>query len=42
MAVLQNKQRWKVVLLLLAAAIAGVTLWYTNGIARRIRDEEKA
>jgi len=42
MAVLQNKQRWKVVLLLLAAAIAGVTLWYTNSIARRIRDEEKA
>ena len=42
MAVLQNKQRWKVVLLLLAAAIAGITLWYTNSIARRIRDEEKA
>ena len=42
MAVLQNKQRWKVILLLLAATIAGVTLWYTNGIARRIRDEEKA
>lgn len=42
MAVLQNKQRWKVVLLLLAATIAGVTLWYTNSIARRIRDEEKA
>ncbi len=30
------------VLLLLAATIAGVTLWYTNSIARRIRDEEKA
>jgi hypothetical protein len=42
MSVLQNKQRWKVVLLLLAATIAGVTLWYTNSIARRIRDEEKA
>ena len=42
MAVMQNKQRWKVVLLLLAAAIAGITLWYTNSIARRIRDEEKA
>jgi len=42
MAVLRNKQRWKVILLLLAAAIAGVTLWYTNSIARRIRDEEKA
>ncbi len=42
MAVMQNKQRWKVILLLLAAAIAGVTLWYTNSIARRIRDEEKA
>ncbi len=42
MAVLQNKQRWKVVLLLLAAGIAGVTLWYTNSIARRIREEEKA
>ncbi len=42
MAVLQNKQRWKVILLLLAATIAGVTLWYTNSIARRIRDEEKA
>ena len=42
MSVLQNKQRWKVILLLLAATIAGVTLWYTNSIARRIRDEEKA
>ena len=42
MAVLQNKQRWKVILLLLAATIAGVTLWYTNSIARRIREEEKA
>lgn len=36
-----NKQRWKVILLILALIIAGITLWYTNQIADRIRLEEK-
>lgn len=35
-----NKQRWKVVLLLLATTIVGITLWYSNHIAGKIRDEE--
>lgn len=36
-----NKQRWKIVLLLLAMAIVGITLWYSNHIAEKIRDEER-
>lgn len=36
-----NKQRWKVVLLILALVIAGITLWYTNKIADKIRSEEQ-
>lgn len=36
-----NKQRWKIVLMILALAIVGLTLWYSNHIADRIRDEER-
>lgn len=36
-----NKQRWKIVLLLAALVIAGITLWYTNDIAVKIREEEQ-
>ena len=36
-----NKQRWKIVLLIAALVIAGITLWYSNSIAEKIREEEK-
>ncbi len=36
-----NKQRWKVFLLILAAIIVTVTLWYSNHIASKIQKEEK-
>lgn len=36
-----NKQRWKRLLLALAAVIVVATLWYSNDIARRIRVEEQ-
>ncbi len=36
-----NKQRWKIALLILALAIVGLTLWYSNHIADNIRDDER-
>lgn len=36
-----NKQRWKLVLLIAAAIIAGTTLWVSNRIAGTIRAEEQ-
>lgn len=36
-----NKQRWKVFLLVMAMVIVGITLWYSNHIADRIRQEER-
>lgn len=36
-----NKQRWKLVLLIVAAVIAGTTLWVSSRIARTIRAEEQ-
>ncbi len=36
-----NKQRWKIFLLLVAAVIVGITLWYSNHIAEGIRLEER-
>lgn len=36
-----NKQRWKIVLLVVAAVIVGVTLWYSNFIASKIKNEER-
>lgn len=36
-----NKQRWKIVLLAAALIIAGITLWYSNDIAQKIREEEQ-
>ncbi|HEY8403676.1 MAG TPA: HAMP domain-containing sensor histidine kinase [Flavobacteriales bacterium] len=36
-----NKQRWKIALMILALAIVGITLWYSNHIAERIRNEER-
>jgi signal transduction histidine kinase len=36
-----NKQRWKIVLLAAALVIAGVTLWYSNDLAQKIREEEQ-
>ena len=35
-----NKQRWKIVLLIIALSIVGITLWYSNHIAQKIRKEE--
>ncbi|MFM7769245.1 MAG: hypothetical protein ACKO8Q_01665, partial [Bacteroidota bacterium] len=37
-----KKQYWKILLLFLAAGISAVTLWYTNSIAKKIRNEEKS
>ncbi len=37
-----NKQRWKQVLLIAAAVIAGATLWFASDISRRVRNEERA
>lgn len=36
-----NKQRWKIFLFILAMVIVGVTLWYSNHIAARIKVEER-
>jgi len=36
-----NKQRWKILLLLAATLIIGVTLWYSNRIASRIKNDER-
>ena len=36
-----NKQRWKIFLFLLAMVIVGITLWYSNHIAARIKIEER-
>lgn len=41
MNVYENKQRWKRVLLASAAVIVVATLWYSNDIAHRIRQEEQ-
>ncbi|MDG2209002.1 MAG: HAMP domain-containing sensor histidine kinase, partial [Flavobacteriales bacterium] len=41
MNIYSNKQRWKRLLLALAAVIVVATLWYSNDIARRIRVEEQ-
>jgi len=40
MNIYERKFRWKVVLLLLALAIASATLWYTNNLATKIAVEE--
>jgi len=36
-----NKQRWKLVLFAVAMIIVGITLWYSNQIAERIRGQER-
>jgi signal transduction histidine kinase len=36
-----RKQRWKLVLALVAMAIVGVSLWYSNRIVNKVRDEER-
>jgi hypothetical protein len=36
-----RKQRWKAVLLIVAAVIVGLSLWYTNYIVNKIREEER-
>jgi len=36
-----NKQRWKILLFIVAMAIVAVTLWYSNHIAESIRIEER-
>ena len=41
MNIYNRKQRWKLVLLLLALGIVGVTLWYSNHIAAEIRLRER-
>ncbi|MBS1944834.1 MAG: hypothetical protein JST98_06430, partial [Bacteroidetes bacterium] len=34
-----RKQRWKLVLALLALAIVGASLWYSNRIVGKVRQE---
>lgn len=41
MNVYSNKQRWKRLLLAVASVIVVATLWYSNDMARRIREEEQ-
>ncbi len=36
-----NKQRWKLVLALVALGIVGASLWYSSGIVERVRTEER-
>lgn len=36
-----NKQRWKLVLFAVAMVIVGITLWYSNHIAERLRAQER-
>jgi hypothetical protein len=36
-----RKQRWKALLIILAITIVGVSLWYSNVIVNKIRDEER-
>jgi len=36
-----NKQRWKILLLVIATVIVGITLWYSNYIANQIEEEER-
>jgi len=41
MNIYERKFRWKVILLFIALIIAGLTLWYTNDLARKIAVEEE-
>ena len=36
-----SKQRWKIVLLIAALAIVGLSLWYSSSIVKQIRNEER-
>ena len=36
-----RKQRWKLVLALIAMAIVGASLWYSNRIVNKVREEER-
>ncbi|MCC6600062.1 MAG: HAMP domain-containing histidine kinase [Crocinitomicaceae bacterium] len=40
MNIYSNKQRWKIFLLFMAMVIVGITLWYSNHIAEKIREGE--
>jgi len=40
MSIYSKKQRWKIVLLILALLIIGASFWYSNYIVSKIRDEE--
>ena len=41
MSIYSKKQRWKIVLLIVAILIIGVSIWYSNIIVSKIRDEEE-
>lgn len=41
MSIYSKKQRWKIILLILAVLIIGASLWYSNSIVSKIRSEEK-
>ncbi len=41
MNIYERKFRWKILLLLIALVIAGLTLWYTNDLAKKIAIEEE-
>lgn len=41
MNIYSQKQTWKILLLIAAACIVGVSLWYTNRLVNKIQSEEK-
>lgn len=41
MNIYERKFRWKLILLIIALVIAGLTLWYTNDLAQKIAVEEE-
>ncbi len=41
MSIYSKKQRWKIVLLIIAILIIGASLWYSNLIVSKIKNEEK-
>ncbi|NNC83092.1 MAG: HAMP domain-containing histidine kinase [Flavobacteriales bacterium] len=41
MSLYSRKQKWKIFLMILALVIIGLSLWYSNFIVDRVRDEER-
>ena len=41
MNIYAKKQRWKIVLTIIAFLIVGISLWYTNNLVKSIGSEER-